>query len=102
MGLTNELILDDQFKEDDGLPEDSEFIGVPIVYTNGFMENFGSDYLLIGAAALELLIKQYPRRNWKYLQSYAYRGIKFWCISDAFQGKRVENEHITFLMPYEY
>lgn len=101
MGLINGLILEDQFEEDDGLPEDSEFIGVPIVYTHGFKEKFGDDYLLIGGKALELLIEKYPLRNWKYLQVYFYGGIEFWCTSDAFQGKRVGNEHITFLIPDE-
>ena len=53
-------------------------------------------------AAQQMIAEKYPEKNWDYLQTFSYKGIKFWCIEDAKQREHQKEEHITFLLPTDY
>ena len=63
---------------------------------------FGKEYALVAFAAQQMIAEKYPEKNWDYLQTFSYKGIKFWCIADAEQGEHQEEEHITFLLRTDY
>ncbi len=96
--LTEKIIMDEQEVSDNHY----QFYGVPIVCTRAFKDTFGKEYALVAFAAQQMIAEKYPEKNWDYLQTFSYKGIKFWCIADAEQGEHQEEEHITFLLPTDY
>lgn len=79
-----------------------QFYGVPVACTLAFKDAFGEEFALVALAARQMIAEKYPDKNWDYLQTFSYKGIKFWCISEASQDERLEDEHITFLLPDDY
>lgn len=96
--LTENIIMYNQEFSDNHY----QFYGVRAVCTAAFQEAFGKDYELVASAAHQMIAEKYPGKNWDQLQVFSYKGIKFWCISDAVQDEHLEDEHITFLMPSDY
>lgn len=96
--LTEKIIMNKQEEQN----QKFEFYGVPIVCTPNFLSTFGGDYMMVAFVAQALIAETYPNKNWDYLQTFQYKGIDFWCISDALQDQVTQEPHITFLMPEDY
>lgn len=96
--LTEKIVMNEQEFHDNHY----QFFGVPMVCTKAFKETFGEDYIKVAFTAQQMIAEKYPNKNWDYLQTFTYRGIKFWCIADSDQNEKWEDEHITFLLPSDY
>lgn len=96
--LTEKIIMDEQEVSDNHY----QFYGIPVVCTRTFKDTFGEEYALVAFAARQMIAEKYPEKNWDYLQTFSYKGIKFWCIADAKQREHQKEEHITFLLPTDY
>lgn len=94
----DKIILEEQEYNDNHY----QFFGVPIVYTPAFREAFGEEHEVVIAVSLMKLEEKYPEKNYDALQVFSYKGVTYWCISDADQKEHWENEHITFLLPDDY
>ena len=92
------IIMNAQERDD----EQYDFYDVPAVCTPNFLYAFGEEALWIGHLALMMIKERYPEGNWDYLQTFRFRGIDFWIISDAPRGEDIIDRHITFLLPEDY
>ena len=96
--LTEQVIMNEQEFQDNHY----QYYGVPMVCTRAFQEAFGAEYMNVAFAAHQMIAEKYPDKNWDGLQTFSYKGIAFWCIADAAQEEKWEDEHITFLLPSDY
>jgi len=96
--LTEKVIMNEQEYQDNHY----QFYGVPMVCTPAFINCFGVEHMDVAFVAHQMIAEKYPNKNWDYLQTFSYKGKEFWCIADADQNKKWEDEHITFLLPSDY
>ncbi|MBR1650702.1 MAG: hypothetical protein IJ691_06010 [Lachnospiraceae bacterium] len=89
-------------KEQERDDEQYDFFDVPAVCTPSFIYAFGEEAMWIGHLALMMIRERYPNGNWDYLQSFRFKEIDFWVISDAPRGEPGLDRHITFLLPGDY
>ena len=67
-----------------------------VYLSRGFKAAYKDDFEFVVISSLNLIYKNRVQtiEGADYLQSFNYRGMRYWCIDDI--------DHITFLLPEEY